>query len=85
MQPKRSLIRIVRNQDGVKIDPSGRVSGRGAYIHSQRSCWQQALKGPLSRALKTEITTDDLNHLISFMMSLPEETPINNEQNKHPG
>jgi predicted RNA-binding protein YlxR (DUF448 family) len=80
VQPKRSLIRIVRNQDGVKVDPTGRVSGRGAYIHSQRRCWQNALRGPLSKALKTEIAPDDLNHLITYMLTLPDEASTNNKQ-----
>jgi predicted RNA-binding protein YlxR (DUF448 family) len=53
---KRTLIRIVRGPDGVKVDPTGKVSGRGAYLHDQRDCWERALRGPLEQALKTRLT-----------------------------
>lgn len=33
MLPKKSLVRIVRDQTGaISIDPSGKKSGRGAYV-----------------------------------------------------
>ena len=33
MMPKRQLIRVVKNKEGeVSIDPTGKKSGRGAYI-----------------------------------------------------
>lgn len=33
MMPKRQLIRVVKNKEGeVTIDPTGKKSGRGAYI-----------------------------------------------------
>ena len=33
MKPKKELIRIVRSKEGeVSIDPTGKKSGRGAYI-----------------------------------------------------
>ncbi|MEJ2561551.1 MAG: YlxR family protein [Anaerolineales bacterium] len=43
--PKRSLIRIVRGPEGVKIDMSGKAPGRGAYVHDSGACWQAALNG----------------------------------------
>ncbi len=68
---KRSLVRIVKSPDGVCIDPSGRLSGRGAYLHDARECWEKALKhGILSRALKTEISEDEMNALRSHMEQL---------------
>ena len=33
MMPKRQLIRVVKNKEGeVSLDPTGKKSGRGAYI-----------------------------------------------------
>ena len=33
MMPKRQLIRVVKNKEGeVTLDPTGKKSGRGAYI-----------------------------------------------------
>ncbi len=70
VQDKRSLIRLVRTPEGVLVDPSGRLAGRGAYLHDQRSCWEAALKGPLARALKTELTPEDRERLTAFMETL---------------
>lgn len=74
--PKRTLIRIVRSGEAVLIDPSGKLAGRGAYLHNQRSCWERSLKGALAHALKTELTEDDRNTLLAFMASLPEDAPV---------
>jgi uncharacterized protein len=71
--PKRSLIRIVRRPEAVEIDPTGKLAGRGAYLHDRRSCWERGLKGALANALKTELTPLDREKLETFMKSLPEE------------
>ena len=69
------MIRIVRNPQGVQIDPTGKMAGRGAYLHSLRSCWNKALKGALAAALKTELTDEERERLIAFSASLPDEDP----------
>ena len=71
--PKRSLIRIVRGPAGVQVDPTGKMAGRGAYLHNQRSCWERGLKGALAGALKTEITIEERDRLMAFSASLPDE------------
>ena len=69
---KRSLIRVVRTPDGVAIDTTGRMPGRGAYIHDSKECWEKALKrGVLSRSLKTEISQEDMETLQAYMDKLP--------------
>ena len=73
--PKRELIRIVRSPDGVVIDPKGKISGRGAYLHDRRSCWERGLKGALANALKIELTDEDREKLLVFMASLCEGEP----------
>jgi uncharacterized protein len=70
VEPKRSLIRIVRGLSGVEIDLTGKRSGRGAYLHDQRSCWEKGLKGSLAHALKTELTADERQQLAAFALSL---------------
>jgi predicted RNA-binding protein YlxR (DUF448 family) len=79
--PKRSLIRVVRRPDGVYIDPTGKLAGRGAYLHNIRSCWERGLKGALANALKTEFTADDRNRLTAYLDNLPakdaEPEPLN--------
>lgn len=77
---KRSLIRTVRTPEGVRIDPTGKMAGRGAYLHDRRSCWERGLKGALSQALRTDLTTEDREHLIAFMATLPEQPLTSGEQ-----
>lgn len=64
---KRALIRVVRGPNGVALDPSGKAPGRGAYVHEQRSCWERALKGSLSKALRTELTDKELEELSAYV------------------
>ncbi len=70
---KRELIRLVRTPQGILIDPSSKMAGRGAYLHRQRSCWEIALKGALAHALRVELTPEDRMRLESFMQTLPED------------
>ena len=60
----------MRTPDGVLCDPTGKVDGRGAYLHDKRSCWEQAVKGSLAHALKTELTKKDKSQLEEFMSVL---------------
>jgi uncharacterized protein len=69
---KRALIRVVRTLEGLRVDPTGKIAGRGAYLHDRRSCWERGLKGALAHALKVELTGQDRETLRAFMESLPE-------------
>ena len=71
--PKRKMVRIVRIANGVQVDPTGKLAGRGAYLHDRRECWERGLKGALAHALKTTLTADDRTRLEDFMNSLPYE------------
>lgn len=53
--PKAELLRLVLGSDGlVRVDPSGAAAGRGAYVHREAACWDEALRrGSISRALRT--------------------------------
>ncbi|HPH95400.1 MAG TPA: YlxR family protein [Anaerolineaceae bacterium] len=70
---KRSLVRLVRTENGVVLDPSGKMNGRGAYLHQLRSCWERALKGALAHALKAELSESDRKNLEEVMNGLPDE------------
>lgn len=79
---KRAMIRIARTPEGLRIDPTGKLAGRGAYLHDRRSCWERGLKGPLAHALKVELTVQDREMLRSFMDTLaqePSDSEISNE------
>lgn len=50
--------------DGVHVDPTGKRSGRGAYLCDQPACWDRALATDvLSKALRTTFTEADLDRL----------------------
>lgn len=72
---KRQLVRIVRTADGVLVDPTGKLAGRGAYLHDRRSCWEAGLKGRLADALKVVLSANDREHLEAFMNTLVEAAP----------
>ena len=43
--PKRELVRVVRSSDGsVRVDPSGKVPGRGTYLCARAECWEGGLR-----------------------------------------
>lgn len=54
------------------MDPTGKLAGRGAYLHDQQSCWERGLKGALAQALKTELTAEDRERLKAFASQLPQ-------------
>jgi predicted RNA-binding protein YlxR (DUF448 family) len=68
---KRSLIRVVRSPQGIQVDPTGKLAGRGAYLHDQRSCWDKGLKGALAHALKVELSPQERQYLETFAETLP--------------
>jgi hypothetical protein len=70
---KKELVRIVRTSAGIQLDPTGKVAGRGAYVHNTRSCWEKALKGPINHALRIEMTAEDRQRLHEYVNSLPQE------------
>ena len=69
---KRQLIRIVRTSGGVLVDPTGKLAGRGAYLHDSRSCWKIGLEGSLAHALKVELTSAERERLEAFTNTLAE-------------
>lgn len=78
--PKRTLIRLVRIEKAIQIDPTGKLAGRGAYLHNQRSCWERGMKGVLAHALKTELSEEDRKTLLAYMASLPEDVAALDEE-----
>jgi len=69
MRPKKELIRIVRTSDGVVvIDPSGKKSGRGAYISLDRELILKAKKkNILTNHLKVAIEHSLYDELLELV------------------
>ena len=73
VQAKRAMTRIVRTPTGTQIDTTGKLAGRGAYLHNTKKCWELGLKGSLARALKIDIIASDQQKLSDFMATLPND------------
>jgi len=59
-RPKRELLRVVRTPAGeVRVDATGKVAGRGAYVCPSAACAEAAVReGRLQRALEVPIPED---------------------------
>lgn len=57
---KKGAVRIVRDKDGnFSVDPTGKKSGRGAYICSDMKCLELAKKGrKLERSFKCRVPAE---------------------------
>lgn len=61
---KRQLVRVVRTENGVQVDPSGKMNGRGAYLCERAECWQRAISSDvLAKALRVTLTAEDRERL----------------------
>ena len=74
MLGKKGLLRVVRTKDGdISIDPTGKKSGRGAYICRDMGCFEAAKKKhSLERSLKCEISADIYEKLRQEIEALDE-------------
>ena len=75
MKEKRELIRIVRTPEGEAIlDPTGKRSGRGAYVCRQAECLKRAIRQKqLERQLEITLTEEVTEALASELDSLNAE------------
>ena len=75
VRDKRQLVRVVRSVDGIiAIDPTGKESGRGAYLCRTRACWRDGIgRKCLDRALKARLSQADYALLTEFAEELPAE------------
>jgi hypothetical protein len=76
VKEKRALIRIVRTENGVaEIDVFGKKPGRGAYLCSNRVCWELALKkNRLEHALRAKLNDVSRQTLVEYSHNLLEES-----------
>lgn len=57
---KKDLIRIVKNKENViKVDKTGKMQGRGAYICNDVNCLEKVIKNKrLEKVLETKISQE---------------------------
>lgn len=74
VKEKKTLIRIVRTENGVvEIDILGNKPGRGAYLCSDKVCWELAFKkNRLDYALRTKLDADNRQALVECSHNLLE-------------
>lgn len=67
MKEKRSLVRVVRTEDGeAKLDLTGKANGRGAYVCPSAECLKKAVKSrALDRALEVTVSPEVMERLAS--------------------
>ncbi len=60
MKPKRELVRVVKTPEGeIKLDFTGKLNGRGAYICNSLECLKKAEKSnALSRAFSCPVSKE---------------------------
>ena len=65
MRAKRDLVRIVRTPSGeIRVDPTGKLSGRGAYVCPKQACVDRGLgDGRLAHALGRAIPEETVEDL----------------------
>ena len=68
--PKKELVRVVRTDDGVVVDTTGKVNGRGAYLKKDKEVFLKARKSKiLDRHLEVDVNDEvfeELNGLLNI-------------------
>lgn len=61
-KPKQELIRVVASPEGeVRLDPTGKANGRGAYLCPDPECVAKARKkNAFARSLHTNVNEEDM-------------------------
>ncbi len=78
VRAKRELVRVVRTPAGdVTVDPTGKLSGRGAYVLPNLRCLDLALQGKrLERALQQPIPPDVQRRMAEMLSGADREPRI---------
>ena len=75
MIAKRDMLRIIKTKENeIKLDPTGKENGRGAYLHFNRSCFDQAVRSKgLERSFKMSIQPDIYESLGKELMDIEQQ------------
>jgi uncharacterized protein len=69
---KRALLRLVRTEKGVEVDATGKLPGRGAYLHPYQNCWKAVMQGGrIEQALRIRLNEENRQMLLAYMATLP--------------
>lgn len=75
MIAKKDMLRIIKTKDNeIKLDPTGKENGRGAYLHFNRNCFDQAVRSKgLERSFKMSIQPDIYESLGKELMDIEQK------------
>jgi uncharacterized protein len=79
VRPKRDLVRVVRTPAGdLRVDATGKVSGRGAYVCADQACVDRAVRaGRLAGALDRPVAEDLVERLReAIVRPAPPRAPV---------
>ena len=58
-KPKKELMRVVKFNDEIKLDLTGKLNGRGAYVCADKACVEKLKKQKLlNRAFSLEVSDE---------------------------
>ena len=58
-KPKRELLRVVKFNDEINLDFTGKLNGRGAYVCNDKECVQKLKKQKLlNRAFEMQVSDE---------------------------
>jgi hypothetical protein len=78
---KKDLLRIVKNKDNeIKIDESGKLDGRGAYICVNTECLEKAIKTKkLEKNLGVKLSEEFYENLRDIILKRQESKKVGGE------
>ncbi len=66
--PKQELLRIVKFEDEVSVDPTGKKNGKGCYIKKSREVVDKARKNKaIDRALETTVLESLYDEILKYI------------------
>ncbi len=75
MIAKKEMLRIIKTKDNdIRLDPTGKENGRGAYLHFDVGCLEKAVKSKgLERSFKMSIDADIYNKLSEELIDIEQK------------
>ncbi len=72
-KPKKELIRVVKFNEEIKLDLTGKANGRGAYVCNDVECIKKLKKGKLlNRAFSCEVSNETYNAIVEEFLGKEE-------------
>lgn len=72
-KPKKELIRVVKFNEEIKLDLTGKANGRGAYVCNDVECIKKLKKGKLlNRAFSCEVSNETYDAIVEEFLGKEE-------------